>query len=571
MTCSKSPVRPRLPRPGAPPDRRGPPRRVRPVRGPAGPPRSGRVPSCLAIVFGLFLGLGLGLGLGCHRPPEQGTRGAELVLLHTNDMHAAFLPAPVPWRDDGTEQGGMIWLDARIRQERNRWGEAHTLLLDAGDILTGDPLSQVVVDGAEGGAMVDFLEAMDYDAWTPGNHEFDRGWDNALALFGTSEVPVLCANLLDRRTGTPPPGVQPDRVFRKGELRVGVVGLLTPSLAGYTSPEVAARFEMRDPATAVRERLVALEPSVDLVVVLSHMGVEEDRLLADEVVGIDLVVGGHSHSPLHEPERVGDTWIVQAAPKLRALGRTRIALDGEGAVHVEGELLEVGPRVEGLEPDPEMAARVEHWQNRVEETFGEVLTELDQPLHKGRYGEGPLGHWIADLLRAHTGADVGLYNASGLRATIPAGRVRKLEVYRVFPFGNALATFGLSGHALRRLVLQNARSAARGSGVYYPMAGLSARWRPGDDSPESLEPESFEQELEIRVGPQPLDPDRIYRVASNSFLATNWEGRLPEEPRSLELHEPSIYDLAVARLRVASPGPVPPPAVLAPGATPPSP
>ena len=136
------------------------------------------------------------------------------------------------------------------------------------------------------------------DAWVLGNHEFDIGFEHISRIVSASQVPVLSANL-DASDGSGAPaimGVQDHTIFERNGLRVGVFGLTTTSLGRLTASGAAARMDVRGLAEVAREQVAVLEPQVDLVIALTHVGLEEDKALADEVEGIDLIVGGHSHS-----------------------------------------------------------------------------------------------------------------------------------------------------------------------------------------------------------------------------------------------------------------------------------
>jgi len=104
----------------------------------------------------------------------------NLTIFHTNDMHGAFLPEPASWQDDRAEGGGMIALASHLADQRV--STAATLLLDAGDFMTGNPICVMAVDGVQGAGFVQMMNAIGYDVGVIGNHEFDNGRDNARLL-----------------------------------------------------------------------------------------------------------------------------------------------------------------------------------------------------------------------------------------------------------------------------------------------------------------------------------------------------------------------------------------------------
>ena len=158
--------------------------------------------------------------LGCRpaQPPEaMAIIGDEhqIVVAHTNDLHAHFRPSP----SDNGMVGGAEAISAHIESLRQQWGADRVLFLDAGDIVSGSPLDSYEVSGVRGGAMVELLEALKYDAWTIGNHEFDGGIEQAAGLVAASDVPVLSSNL-DNPDGTPALGMLNSKIFDVGSYKV---------------------------------------------------------------------------------------------------------------------------------------------------------------------------------------------------------------------------------------------------------------------------------------------------------------------------------------------------------------
>ena len=131
--------------------------------------------SFLCVTTGLFAGNG------------------NVVILHTNDIHGAFLPRPAEWIKSHPLIGGFAPLSRALKTEQSK--NQHTLLLDAGDFMTGNPIAALKVHDALGGAMLDFFKLLHYQAMTLGNHEFDEGVDNAVDLVKASRVPIISANL----------------------------------------------------------------------------------------------------------------------------------------------------------------------------------------------------------------------------------------------------------------------------------------------------------------------------------------------------------------------------------------
>lgn len=470
-------------------------------------------------------------------------RSGALTLLHTNDMHAHFLPEPAPWLDGSPAIGGFLRLDAEVRAARER--EAPTLLLDAGDIQTGTPLSEIVVDGVRGGGMLRLMDAVGYDAWTLGNHEFDAGADDLAALIAAAPFPVLAANLEAPGGGPAFVGVSPHVVLDAGELRVGVIGVTTEGLDHLAPLSVRDRAVATDVPEAVRASLEVLGDQVDLVVVLSHIGVDADRALALAVPDIDVIVGGHSHTALREPERVGDTLVVQAGSYTRSLGVLRLGVVDGAVDSAEGRLVDlVGPADAA---SPEVRGLVSDYEARIAEYYGEVIAVSTVSLSRDYQSENSMGNWLTDVLRTATGADVAVYNNGGIRADLAAGPITRGDLYEVLPFDNQVVEFGLTGEQIVNLMLDNVRQYGGDRGAM-SSSGVTIRYRGPAQRPTLLE---------ATINGAPLEPTRLYRVVSNSYVVERPErylgGAIPASPRSTGQTVFALVESEVRRVGVGLP------------------
>ena len=486
-------------------------------------------------------------GAGC-RPPEPGSRSGglrrgEVLLVHTNDLHAHYLPSAAPWVGEGGGQlGGFAAIDAHIRALRASEGEA--LYLDAGDLLSGTPLMEVEAHGVAGGAMLDFLHAAGCDAWAVGNHELDRGLAHARGFVAASEVPVLAANL-KTLGGTPLlPGSRPRVVLEHNGLKIGVFGLITTGMGRLVGSSIAAELSTPGLAETARAQVAALEPEVDLVVALTHAGIHDDRKLAAAVEGIDLIVGGHTHTAVEPPEKVGDTWIVQAGSYGRQLGVVRLSVDDGEIEALSGRLVDLDPDALPAEPGAEVAALVRDLRRQLA-TYEVVVGQLPAPLERAEVGRSDLGGWAAEAVRVAAGADVGVVNAGGLRADLAPGPVSRGDLYQVFPFGNEVSSFTVSGAELMSMLLMVASREAAGR-VPLQLSGAQLVWREHLGAPEVVA---------ITVGGQPLDLQARYRVATSSFLADQSTQRFGVSAQDLTAHGVTVLEAAVAAVQRGAVGP----------------
>lgn len=441
-------------------------------------------------------------------PAECAPPPGELLLLHTNDMHAHYLPERADWLEGEPSIGGFALLDAHVRAARAAC--APVALLDGGDILTGTPLSDLEVRGSRGGAMIELMEAVGYDAWVLGNHEFDKGYDNIAALVAASGIPALSANLHARDGGPAMPGLRPHHILEVNGLRVGVFGLTTEGMGHLAPLSVMERVRVEDAAQAARAQIAELDPVTDLIVALTHSGLEADRRLAEQVSGLDLIVGGHSHTPMREVEVVNGVPIVQAGSYTRSLGTLRLRVEGDALVGVDYSLVDMLPEAAPGAPSPEVQALVDRYAAQIEAEYGQVISEARVTLGRAYAAESDLGNWVTDVLREATGADLAVYNSGGLRADLVAGPVTRRALYEILPFGNMVVTFELSGEEVLGVLLANALAAQTGDRGATQISGARIVWQERLGAPEVVE---------ATVGGRPLDPKATYTVASNSYVA----------------------------------------------------
>jgi len=248
---------------------------------------------------------GLFLGLGGYALPTQAAKNklTKITLLHTNDMHSHIDPFPeTDPKHPGL--GGFARLNALVKKIRAE--EEHTLLLDCGDIYQGTPYFNFY----NGEVELKLMSKMGYDAGTIGNHEFDNGLVGISSQMKHMTFPFINSNY--DFTGTVLEGtVQPYKIFNKGNVKIGIFGLGV-ELEGLVSSKNCEGVEYIDPIFMAEKMVKVLKEKeqCDLVVCLSHIGYESntggmcDMKLAKETSGIDIILGGHSHTLLETATRV---------------------------------------------------------------------------------------------------------------------------------------------------------------------------------------------------------------------------------------------------------------------------
>lgn len=472
--------------------------------------------ACALIAMSALVLLPLSASIGLRTEATQ--RGAiwsqpyQLTILHTNDLHGQVLARQ--------GAGGFLELGRRIRIEREaslRAGRG-VLLLDAGDIFKGT-LEGDLTDGA---VVVDWMNRLGYDALAIGNHEFDHGVAVARGLAEAAKFPFLGANVrATEDRGVPGWLGKGSRgelagkalIREAGPIRVAIVGLTSERVPELTVEGATEGLSFLDEAEELSRVLESL-PLVDLVVVLSHAGLETDRELARRFDGrVHLIVGGHSHDRLSEGERVGGVLIAQAGSRGRELGKIEIDLRPP---LVEGQPPRIESKASLVLARDDLPALLEPHLNRVRERAEQVVGQLTEDISRQTAIGGhssQLGNLITDRMRAATKSDLAFQNRGGIRASLRGGPLSYRELYAVLPFGNRVVAMDLSGAQLLNLFETMFGSQA--------MSGLEVSGADVLFDPKRPEGQRI---LRVRVGGERLDPERTYRVATNDFLAGGKDG-----------------------------------------------
>ncbi len=425
----------------------------------------------------------------------------DLTILHINDLHGNLLPKP--GKEGKPATGGMAWIAQMVSDERAKNPEG-TLLLSAGDMFQGTPISNLF----GGKPVIEVMNRIGFDAMTVGNHELDQGMEAFQDLRKAAGFPFLSANIVDGK-GRLLPGVKPYIMLRKKGLKIAVIGMTTPetqyatktgNLRGYRVIPVANVL----PGVIEKVR----EEGAGLVIVLSHLGLDDDREMASAVPGIDLIVGGHSHTEVRTPVFVGTTIILQAGYYGQRLGVMKISADAASGKIVQYSERRILRRVRAGPRDPydaAVAAIIKNYDDRIREEFGRIVGETSVDLAKRPY-ESNLGNLVCDAMRKATGADVAIQNNGGIRTTIPKGKITLEQVYMLLPFDNNLMTMDLTGAQIANILEQNARTQGMlqvsGLKVFYNLA-----------APEGARVQA------LFIGGKPVGHSRSYRVTTNDFLA----------------------------------------------------
>ena len=432
-----------------------------------------------------------------------------LTILHSNDMHGDFLAELRSGERSLT--GGLSLLSGYINDVRK--AEQHVLYVIAGDMLQGS-----IIDTEYRG--VSTIEIMNYlapDVVTLGNHEFDYGLPHMLFLEKVANFPIVNANLYVRKYNKRL--MRPYQIVKKAGLDILFIGIITEKvMAGIANDSQVASFISLEEASAEVGRITNAykKDDIDLTVLLTHIGFESDvelaRMLQPEW-GVDLIIGGHSHTVLDKPEVVNNVIIAQAGVGTDQIGRFDIVIDDDtnSIIDYRWQLVPINDQI--AKPDPGLEAFIDSFKEVVDRKYNTIVTKFAQTLvHPMREVETPLGNVVADALAWGAQSDVMLQGSGAIRFKQLGPVVTLGELRACFPYDEPLTRYTVTGEQLRRMFSHCMRPENRdGEGECYQVnRGVKAVYR---NDEKRLE--------ELWVKGAPVDDAARYTVCLSAYHEKN--------------------------------------------------
>jgi 5'-nucleotidase len=470
----------------------------------------------------------------------------EIVLLHLNDVYEITRPGK-------RDRGGLTRVATLRKQllEKN----PNTISILAGDFFSPSTLGTVKIDGKrlDGKHMVDILNTLKLDYATFGNHEFDIPEDAFLARLEESRFGWFSGNVTDRE-GKPFPKVEPYKIipFKIAggkEVKLGLIGLTVDTKAKTPKEQY---WQCLDYFESGKRQVAELKGKVDILVAVTHLNLPEDRKLAREVPGIDLILGGHEHENNTWRSRTpGVAPIYKADANVRTVYVHHLHFDpATRSLDLESQLLNISNLIP---EDKETADVTDKWVDRAFTALQtqthydpreKVVTTTDDLEGREDYVRRQPTNLTTllgkSLLHSFEGADLAFYNSGTVRVDdlIPAGPVTFYDVLRILPYGGDVWGVEVKGSLLQKLFDKGLSPALYGSGGFLHTINV-----------ESAGPGKW------KIQGRPLDPDRAYKAATTDHLALGRDATLSffkkcDEMKPLEA-KADVRDALVKELRKA--------------------
>lgn len=464
-----------------------------------------------------------------------------LTILHTNDTHA-YLDTP--------EAGSLV---ARRATAINaiRADVSNTLLLDAGDVFSGTPYFSFF----KGHADLAMMHLLGYDAMSLGNHEFDEGPQTLAEFIRQAQFPLLSANIdasnepALRELAYPNPGIQNDEQddFLGGHLypavilnvngeQVGIIGLTTEDTS--IGSRMGENIVLKNSLDTARKVVEDLEKrGINKIILLSHLGWNQDLELAQQVEGIDVVVGGHSHTlpevyPTVVKKGKEPVLVVQAGSYGQYLGQLNVTFDENGTVtNWYGQLIDLLSQnadgefqyAEAQDVKNSLAPYKEQLGELYNTVIGQTACRLNGDRPDVRMQETNLGNLVADAMlekAAPLGATICIINGGNFRTSIEAGDITMGKLLNAMPFTNTLVVLELTGAQIMEALENGVSRVESGGGCFPQVSGIRFTY----DLSQPVGHRIASIEVKSNRGYQSIDLEAVYKVAVNSFLSEGNDG-----------------------------------------------
>lgn len=476
----------------------------------------------------------------------------EIKIIHTNDIHGRAMGRSSELSKN-IMMSGFGSLKTLINHEKlqSAVNGEHFFLFDMGDSVQGTIFGEF----RQGDDILRIMKHLGYELWVLGNHEFDFGQDKLKDLIEKAGFPVLCANLKKRgKDGNLidfDEFLKPYHVFNVNGIKIGIIGLTTPELLVMSVRKNVEGLHLLPTRETIRKNLEILKKlGVQIFILASHMGVEEDEAAAKEFPELDVIIGSHSHTFIEKPLVVNGVLIAQTGAYLYAAGKLTLKFDTEKKkvtmknsqllrldhskypknLRTEKILNELNLEPSAFAEQSLGTAEVDLLRtppglgqlpaDEVREKFFTIYRKSLTGFYQDRSDTKPtvvesnLCNLITDIMKNVSKADIAMVNPGGVRENILKGSVRYQDVFQVVPFANSISTCLLTGAQVTS-ILKKSATLTRSGGMMF-VSGLTFTINP------SKRPE--DQVSDIMHNGRPLNMDQMYRIATTNFTMMGGDG-----------------------------------------------
>lgn len=471
----------------------------------------------------------------------------SLTIYFTNDTHGAYIPSSYRTAEGNILLGGYENLYNHISTDRKK--AKNSLWLDAGDQQTGSVFSSLVNKKAIGGAVVEAFNKMGLDGAVFGNHEFDQSFNNTMQLVKIARFPFISTNLIYKNTGKPITN-KPFQVYRRGKLRVGVLGLTLTDLAEKVKIENVADIQVLPYKLAIERHIDELDKKTDLIILLTHNGFEADSLLATQLdERIDLIIGGHSHTYTEKPRLVNGIYLVQTGAFMTHYGKLELIVKDDRISNPIADSVCLFPVTEFRSSKKTPFSRFfNNTVKKINDDLNMVIGFTPVDWFPDKYRETAVSRWQAEALYHEYydlfKPDLAMINCGGIRKGIPAGEITLKAMTEMLPFTNYITIFSCYGRDLSKFIEHNITLMKTKEHDIVQTHNLV--WKSIADSSDIIV-------TDIQINNEPLNHDKLYWIVSHDYLVGQADKYLLFKPIDIVYTDDLIHDVMVRQVRKTLP------------------
>jgi 5'-nucleotidase / UDP-sugar diphosphatase len=445
----------------------------------------------------------------------------KFTILHSNDMHGDFMAEQEA--GSGDLVGGLPLLSGYINKVRAE--EENVLYVISGDMVQGS----IIDSDFKGTSTMQIMNYLAPDVVALGNHEVDYGLPHLLFLEKIANFPIVNANLyikpFEKRM------MRPYHIINKAGFDILFTGILTEkTMDSIKLDELIGTFVTLEEAGAEVGKICDAfkNDDIDLTIVLTHIGFESDKELAAMLRpewGVDMIIGGHSHTVLDQPVTVNNVLITQAGTGTNQIGRFDIVVDDDTNSIIEWKWQLIPIDEDIAEPDLRMAEFIESFKSVVDRKYSVIITKFAEALtHPLREEETSLGDLLADAIADSTQADVVLLGAGSVRVKELGPAVSLMDFMACFPYDDSLTRYAVNGATLKKAFAHWMRPENRdGEGECYQVNGAV----------RAVYSDSERRLVSLELRGAPVDDEAVYSLVLQGYHAKNAKAYLDLDPTHL--------------------------------------
>lgn len=457
---------------------------------------------------------------------EAKSAPVKITLFHLNDTYHIG-PVQIKQKTDKNKEkfisrGGMARIRTYIKTYQNNHPEIPLLILHAGDMISPSVLSWK--EGLKGKQMIDILNRLPVHLAVFGNHEFDFGCKILEKRIKESKFKWLASNIKFPEAGSIFQLVNKIHIFEHQGIKIGFFGLTIDFRSEMPCHQHGGdKIFFQDPVKAAKRAVQTLKAKkVDIIVGITHLNMSTDKKIAAENPEIDLIIGGHEHTPLNA--LVGKTLIRKAGVNAKELGKVELTYfsplqNNEMVLEKKWELIPINDKIP---PDPDLKKIVDKYTNRINQyntNIGNTSLPLEARSVCMRTHETNIGSLVADLIRTEGKGELSLINGGAFRSDkiIPAGAITTADIYSMLPYNDVIMTIEIDGKTILEAMENGLTDWGSRKGRFPQVSGIKFKFDPARPNYKKIISGSVE------IQGKPLKLTKIYKLSTIDFLVERGE------------------------------------------------